>query len=49
MQVRMVVERLSPGVEESGDADVGAEVLGIGGDGEQGRGGPLLTAARTPS
>jgi len=30
--MRMVIEVLSPGVQDSGEADVGAEVLWIGGD-----------------
>ena len=32
MDVRVVIEALSPGVQDSGEADVGAEVLWIGGD-----------------
>ena len=32
MDVRVVIEALSPGVQDGGEADVGAEVLGIGGD-----------------
>ncbi len=32
MDVRVVIEALSPGVQDRGEADVGAEVLGIGGD-----------------
>ena len=39
MGVRMVGERRSPGVEYSGEPDAGAEVLGVGGDGDQGLGG----------
>ena len=32
VNMRMVIEVLSPGVQDSGEADVGAEVLRIGGD-----------------
>jgi hypothetical protein len=35
MNVRMVMEVLAPGVQHRGDADLGAEVLGIGGDDAQ--------------
>ena len=35
MDVRVVVEVLAPGVQDGGDADVGAEMLGIGGDRRQ--------------
>ncbi len=34
-------ERRAPGVEHGGEADAGAQVLGIGGDGDQGPGGGL--------
>ena len=36
---RILVEVLSPGVEDGEEADVGAEVVGVPGDGEQGLGG----------
>ena len=36
VDVRMVGERRAPGVEDGEDADAGAEVLGIGRDGDQG-------------
>ena len=39
MGVRMVGERRSPGVEHGGEPDAGAEVLGVGGDRDQGLGG----------
>lgn len=39
MQVRMVKEVLSPGVKDGEKADAGAEVLWIGGDGQEGPGG----------
>src|SRR5579862_3109923 len=32
VDVRVVIEALSPGVQDRGEADVGAEMLGIGGD-----------------
>ncbi len=35
VEMRMVRHRRAPGVEHGGDADPGAEMLGIGGDGEQ--------------
>src|SRR5213592_446787 len=38
VHVRMMGERRAPGVEHGGDADAGAEVLGIGRDGERGLG-----------
>ena len=31
----MVGERRAPGVEHGGEADAGAEMLGVGGDGDQ--------------
>ncbi len=34
-------ERRCPGVEHGGQADAGAEMLGVGGDGDQGLGGGL--------
>ena len=39
MDVRMMVQVLAPGVEHGDDADLGAEMLGIGGDGAQRLGG----------
>jgi len=39
--VRVLGERRAPGVEDGEDADAGAEVLGIGRDGDQGLGGSL--------
>ena len=33
MNVRMVLQRLTPGMEHRGDADLRAQMLGIGGDG----------------
>ena len=33
MHMRMVLEVLAPSVQDSGDADVGAKVLGIAGNG----------------
>ena len=39
MGVRMMSERRSPGVEHGGKPDAGAEVLGVGRDGDQGLGG----------
>jgi hypothetical protein len=39
MGVWMVGERRSPGVQHGGEPDAGAEVLGVGGDGDQGVGG----------
>ena len=39
MGMRMVGECRSPGVEHGGEPDAGAEVLGVGGDGDQGLGG----------
>src|SRR5215469_17007139 len=41
VDVRMVGECRAPGVENREDADAGAEVLGIGRDGDQGLGGSL--------
>ena len=38
VQMRMVGHGRAPGVEHGGDADLGAEVFGIGGDGEHGVG-----------
>ncbi len=35
----MVGHRRAPGVEHGGEADLGTEMLGIGGDGTQGLGG----------
>jgi hypothetical protein len=35
----LVGERRSPGVEHGGEPDAGAEMLGVGGDGDQGLGG----------
>ena len=35
MHVRMMGERRAPGVQHCGDADPGAEALGIGGDGDR--------------
>jgi hypothetical protein len=35
MEMRMVRHRRAPGVEHGGEADAGAEMLVIGGDGEQ--------------
>lgn len=39
--MRMVDERRAPGVEDGEDADAGAEVFGIGCDGDEGVGGSL--------
>jgi hypothetical protein len=39
MEVRMMVEVLAPGMEDCGEADLGTEVLRIGGDGDQSLGG----------
>lgn len=39
MQMRMMVQVLAPGVQHGEEANLGAEVLGIGGDGAQGLGG----------
>src|SRR5215472_14556990 len=39
VDMRMVGECRSPGVEHGGESDAGAEVLGVGGDGDQGLGG----------
>jgi hypothetical protein len=39
MQVGMKVERLPPSVQHGDEADLGAEMTGVGGDGAQGRGG----------
>ena len=36
--MRVLGERRAPGVEDGEDADAGAEVLGIGRDGDQGLG-----------
>lgn len=33
MNVRMVLQRLTPGMEHRGDADLRTQMLGIGGDG----------------
>ena len=41
VQVRVVGERRAPGVEHPGEANAGAEMLGVGGDGDQGLGGDL--------
>ena len=38
MQMRMVSERRTPGVQHGGDADPGTKMLGIGGDRERGLG-----------
>ena len=38
MNVRMMLKILSPGVEHAEEADLRAEMLGIGGDLQQGRG-----------
>ena len=37
--MRVLGQCRAPGVEHGGDADAGAEVLGVGGDGDQGLGG----------
>ncbi len=39
MDVRMMGHRRAPGMEHRGQADAGAEMLGIGGDGDQRLGG----------
>ena len=39
MGVRMVGQRRSPGVQYGGEPDAGAEMLGVGRDGDQGLGG----------
>jgi hypothetical protein len=41
MQMRMVQQILSPGVQDGEEADLGAEALGIGGNGLQGLGAGL--------
>ena len=41
MDVRVVLEVLPPGVQDGQEPDLGPEVLGIGGDLLQGRGGGL--------
>ncbi len=41
MEVRVVGERRAPCMEHRGETDAGAEVLGVGGDGDQGLGGGL--------
>src|SRR5215831_4601215 len=38
MDMGMMLEVLTPGVQDGGDADAGAEVLGIGGNGSEHRG-----------
>ena len=38
VDVGVVCHRRAPGMEHGGDADLGAEMLGIGGDGEHGLG-----------
>jgi hypothetical protein len=38
VDVRMMGERRTPGMENRGDADAGAEMPGVGGDGDQGLG-----------
>ena len=38
MDMRMMGERRTPAMENRGDADAGAEMPGIGGDGDQGLG-----------
>jgi hypothetical protein len=35
MHVRVMGERRAPGVEHGGEADAGAEVLGVGGNGDE--------------
>jgi len=37
--MRMVGKCRPPGVEHGGESNAGAEVLGVGGDGDQGLGG----------
>jgi hypothetical protein len=37
MDMGMMLEVLTPGVQDGGDADAGAEVLGIGGNGGEHR------------
>ena len=39
MQMRMMKQVLAPGVQHGEEADLGAQVLGIGSDGAQGLGG----------
>ena len=41
MHVRMMGERRSPGVQHQGRADLGTQMLGVGGDGEQRLGGDV--------
>ena len=48
MDVGMVLQVLAPGVEDGQEADLGPEVLGIGGDLPQGLGGGSGTAGRRP-
>jgi hypothetical protein len=40
-----VRHRRAPGVQDRGDGDAGAQVLGVGGDGEHGLGGSLERAS----
>src|SRR5665811_935721 len=49
MQVRMKVQILTPGVQHGEEADGGAEVPGVGGDGEQSFGGGLKQDVVNPS
>ena len=39
MHMRMMIEVLAPGVQHGGEADIGAEMLGVGGDRGEGLGG----------
>ena len=49
MQVRMMQQILAPGVKDGEESDSGAQVLGIGGDGEQGlRSGAEQNAVHDP-
>ena len=41
VEVRMMGQRRAPCMQQGGQADTGAEMLGIGGDGDQGLGGGL--------
>ena len=39
MQMRMMEERLAPSVKNGEEAELGAEMYGVGSDGQQGFGG----------
>ena len=48
MQMRMMEQVLAPGVQHGEEADLGAQMLRIGGDGAQGLGGRLGRGCRRP-